>query len=106
MTLSTGDLGFSNAKTYDIEVWLPSQNTFREISSCSNYESFQARRAQIRFRRGGGAKPEFVHTLNGSALAIGRTWLAILENYQQEDGSIKIPDALVPYMGKDRITKA
>src|SRR5687768_11551063 len=97
--LSTGDLGFSNAKTYDIEVWLPSQNGFREISSCSNYEAFQARRAQIRFRRAGGAKPEFVHTLNGSALAIGRTWLAILENYQQSDGSIVIPEVLRPYMG-------
>ena len=97
--LSTGDLGFSNAKTYDLEVWLPSQNTFREISSCSNYESFQARRAQIRFRRSGGAKPEFVHTLNGSGLAIGRTWIAILENYQQADGSVVIPEVLRPYMG-------
>ena len=103
MTLSTGDIGFGSAKTYDIEVWLPSQNTFREISSCSNYESFQARRAQIRFRRGGGAKPEFVHTLNGSGLAIGRTWIAILENYQQEDGSIIVPEALQPYMDADRI---
>ena len=99
VTLSTGDLGFSNAKTYDIEVWLPSQNAFREISSCSNYEAFQARRADIRFRRAGGAKPEFVHTLNGSALAVGRTWLAILENFQQADGSVIIPDALRPYMG-------
>ena len=99
VTLSTGDLGFSNAKTYDIEVWLPSQNTFREISSCSNYESFQARRAGIRFRRSGGAKPEFVHTLNGSGLAIGRTWIAVLENYQQADGSVIIPEALRPYMG-------
>jgi len=106
VTLSTADLGFGSAKTYDIEVWLPSQNAFREISSCSNYEAFQARRAQIRFRRAGGAKPEFVHTLNGSALAIGRTWLAILENYQQADGSIVIPEALRPYMGGlDRITK-
>jgi len=103
MTLSTGDIGFGSAKTYDIEVWLPSQNTFREISSCSNYESFQARRAQIRFRRGGGAKPEFVHTLNGSGLAIGRTWIAILENYQQEDGSVIVPEALQPYMDADRI---
>ncbi|HYW70630.1 MAG TPA: serine--tRNA ligase [Pyrinomonadaceae bacterium] len=103
VTLSTGDLGFSNAKTYDLEVWLPSQNAFREISSCSNYESFQARRANIRFRRGGG-KPEFVHTLNGSALAIGRTWVAVLENYQQADGSIIVPEALRPYMGGlDRI---
>jgi seryl-tRNA synthetase len=84
VTLSTADLGFGATKTYDIEVWLPSQNTFREISSCSNYEAFQARRAQIRFRRAGGAKPEFVHTLNGSGLAVGRTWIAVLENYQQE----------------------
>jgi len=99
VTLSTGDLGFSNSKTYDLEVWLPSQNTFREISSCSNYESFQARRAQIRFRRAGGAKPEYVHTLNGSGLAVGRTWIAVLENYQQADGSIVIPEVLRPYMG-------
>jgi len=99
VTLSTGDLGFGNAKTYDIEVWLPSQNTFREISSCSNYEAFQARRANIRFRRAGGAKPEFVHTLNGSALAVGRTWLAILENFQQADGSVIIPEVLRPQMG-------
>jgi seryl-tRNA synthetase len=99
VALSTGDLGFGSAKTYDIEVWLPSQNTFREISSCSNYEAFQARRAQIRFRRAGGAKPEFVHTLNGSGLAIGRTWIAVLENYQQADGSIVVPEVLRPYMG-------
>ncbi|HEX8472657.1 MAG TPA: serine--tRNA ligase [Pyrinomonadaceae bacterium] len=100
VTLSTGDIGFGSAKTYDIEVWLPSQNTFREISSCSNYEAFQSRRAQIRFRRsGGGAKPEYVHTLNGSGLAVGRTWLAILENYQQPDGSVVVPEALRPYMG-------
>ena len=99
VALSTGDIGFGSAKTYDIEVWLPSQNTFREISSCSNYEAFQARRAQIRFRRAGGAKPEFVHTLNGSGLAVGRTWIAVLENYQQADGSILIPEALRPYMG-------
>jgi len=106
VVLSTADLGFGSAKTYDIEVWLPSQNTFREISSCSNYETFQARRAQIRFRRAGGAKPEFVHTLNGSGLAIGRTWIAILENFQQADGSIVIPEALRPYMGGlERITK-
>ena len=104
VTLSTGDIGFASAKTYDIEVWLPSQNTFREISSCSNYESFQARRAQIRFRRGGGAKPEFVHTLNGSGLAIGRTWIAILENYQQEDGSVIVPEVLRPYVGAERIS--
>ncbi len=104
VVLSTADLGFGSAKTYDIEVWLPSQNAFREISSCSNYEAFQARRAQIRFRRGGGAKPEFVHTLNGSGLAIGRTWIAVLENYQQEDGSVLIPEALQPYIDLDRIT--
>ena len=104
VTLSTADLGFGSAKTYDIEVWLPSQNTFREISSCSNYEAFQARRAQIRFRRAGGAKPEFVHTLNGSGLAIGRTWIAVLENYQQADGSVIVPEALRPYMdGSERI---
>lgn len=106
VALSTGDLGFGSSKTYDIEVWLPSQNTFREISSCSNYEAFQARRAQIRFRRTGGAKPEFVHTLNGSGLAIGRTWIAVLENYQQADGSIVIPEVLRPYMGGlEKITK-
>ena len=104
VALSTADLGFGSAKTYDIEVWLPSQNAFREISSCSNYEAFQARRAQIRFRRAGGAKPEFVHTLNGSGLAIGRTWIAVLENYQQADGSVLIPEALQPYMDTDRIT--
>ncbi len=107
VTLSTGDLGFGSAKTYDIEVWLPSQNTFREISSCSNFEAFQARRAQIRFRRAGGAKPEYVHTLNGSALAVGRTWLAILENYQQADGSVIIPEVLRPYMnGMEKIEAA
>src|SRR5215831_31734 len=106
VALSTGDLGFSNAKTYDLEVWLPSQHTFREISSCSNYESFQARRANIRFRRGGG-KPEFVHTLNGSALAVGRTWVAVLENFQQADGSVVVPEVLRPYMnGLERISAA
>jgi seryl-tRNA synthetase len=94
----TGDLGFSAAKSYDVEVWLPSYGAFKEISSCSNCTDFQARRAQIRFRRGGG-KPEFVHTLNGSGLAVGRTWIAILENFQQEDGSVVIPEALRPYMG-------
>ena len=99
VTLCSGDLGFSNAKTYDIEVWLPSQNAFREISSCSNYEAFQARRANIRFRRAGGSKPEFVHTLNGSGLAVGRTWIAVLENFQQADGSVIIPEALRPYIG-------
>jgi seryl-tRNA synthetase len=98
VTLSSGDLGFGSAKTYDLEVWLPSQNTFREISSCSNYEGFQARRANIRLRRAGGAKPEFVHTLNGSGLAIGRTWIAVLENFQQADGSVKIPEVLRPFM--------
>ncbi len=98
VTLSTADVSFGSAKTYDIEVWLPSQKTFREISSCSNCEAFQARRAQIRFRRAGGAKPEFVHTLNGSGLAVGRTWVAILENYQQEDGSVVVPEILRPYM--------
>jgi seryl-tRNA synthetase len=96
--LCTGDMGFSSAKTYDIEVWLPSQNRFREISSCSNFEAFQARRANIRFRNEDG-KRQYVHTLNGSGLAIGRTWLAILENYQQKDGSVVIPEALRPYMG-------
>lgn len=101
--LCTGDMGFGAAKTYDIEVWLPSQNTFREISSCSNCEAFQARRAQIRFKREGKSKTEFVHTLNGSGLAVGRTWLAILENYQQADGSVRIPDALVPYFGSEVI---
>ena len=107
MALSTGDMGFGPAKTYDIEVWLPSQNTFREISSCSNYETFQARRAQIRFRRTSGAKPEYVHTLNGSGLAVGRTWIAILENYQQADGSIIVPEALRPYMnGMERIVSS
>jgi seryl-tRNA synthetase len=99
IVLSTGDMGFHSAKTYDIEVWLPSQNTYREISSCSNCEAFQARRGQTRFRRDSGSRPEFVHTLNGSGLAIGRTWLAILENYQQEDGSVLIPEVLRPYMG-------
>jgi seryl-tRNA synthetase len=104
MALSTGDMGFSSAKTYDIEVWLPGQQLFREISSCSNFEAFQARRANIRFRAPGSKKSEFVHTLNGSGLAVGRTWLAILENYQQADGSVVIPEALRPYMGTDRIT--
>ena len=103
MTLSTGDMGFSATKTYDIEVWLPSANTFREISSCSNCGDFQARRAQIRFKRDGKNKTELVHTLNGSGLAVGRTWLAIIENYQQTDGSVKVPEALVPYLGVDVI---
>lgn len=99
VTLCSGDLGFSSAKTYDIEVWLPSYNTYREISSCSNFEDFQARRASIRFRRDAASKVEFLHTLNGSGLAVGRTVAAILENYQQEDGSVLIPKALRPYMG-------
>lgn len=98
VVLSTGDLGFSSAKTFDLEVWLPSSNDYREISSCSNFEDFQARRASIRLRRNPKAKPEFVHTLNGSGVAVGRTWAAIVENYQNEDGSVTVPDALVPYM--------
>jgi len=101
VSLCTGDLGFSAAKTYDIEVWLPGQKRYREISSCSNFEDFQARRANIRFRRRGKKGTEFVHTLNGSGLAIGRTVVAILENYQQKDGSVIIPEALRPYMGID-----
>jgi seryl-tRNA synthetase len=105
VTLSTGDMGFSAAKTYDIEVWLPSQNTYREISSCSNCEDFQARRAQIRFRRDGKSRTELVHTLNGSGLAVGRTWIAILENYQQADGSVKVPKALAPYLGVNVINR-
>ncbi len=99
VTLCAGDLGFSAAKTYDIEVWVPSQNTYREISSCSNFEDFQARRAGIRYRPGAGARPEFVHTLNGSGLAVGRTLVAILENFQRADGSVTIPEALRPHMG-------
>ena len=98
VVLSSGDMGFGACKTYDIEVWLPSQNTYREISSCSNCGDFQARRMNTRFKRAAGAKPEFVHTLNGSGLAVGRTWIAILENYQQADGSIEIPEVLRPYM--------
>ncbi len=104
VALCTADLGFSSAKTYDIEVWLPGQQLFREISSCSNFEAFQARRANIRYRPEGKNKTEFVHTLNGSGLAIGRTWVAIVENYQQPDGSVLIPEALRPYMGAERIT--
>jgi seryl-tRNA synthetase len=105
--LCSGDTGFSAAKTYDLEVWLPGQNLYREISSCSNFEGFQARRANIRFRRGGAkAKPEFVHTLNGSGLAVGRTWVAIVENYQQADGSVAVPEALRAYMGgMDRMVR-
>ncbi|MCG8567503.1 MAG: serine--tRNA ligase [Desulfobacterales bacterium] len=105
VTLCTGDLGFSATKTYDLEVWLPGQDKYREISSCSNCLDFQARRANIRFRRKDAKKPEFCHTLNGSGLAVGRTFAAILENYQQEDGSIRIPDALVPYMGGQTVIK-
>jgi seryl-tRNA synthetase len=99
MLLCAGDMGFSAAKTYDIEVWLPGQNTYKEISSCSNCEAFQARRANIRYKPQGKNKTEFVHTLNGSGLAVGRTWVAIMENYQQPDGTVRIPNALVPYMG-------
>ncbi len=99
MNLCAGDLGFSAAKTYDLEVWLPGQNVYREISSCSNFEAFQARRANIRYRPQGQKKTEFVHTLNGSGLAVGRTWLAVIENYQQADGSVRIPEVLLPYMG-------
>ena len=106
VALCTGDLGFSSAKTYDLEVWLPGQNAYREISSCSNFEDFQARRANIRFRPDPKAKVEFVHTLNGSGLAVGRTWVAIMENYQQADGSVVIPAALRPYMDNiERITR-
>jgi len=107
VSLCTADLGFSSAKTYDLEAWLPGQEAYREISSCSNFEDFQARRASIRFRRSEGGKVEFVHTLNGSGLAVGRTLVAVLENYQQADGSVVIPEALRPYMGGfDRITAA
>jgi len=107
VALSTGDLGFSSAKTYDIEVWLPSSREYKEISSCSNFESFQARRANLRFRRGKAGKTEFLHTLNGSGLAVGRTWVALLENYQQQDGSVVVPEALRPYLdGLERITPA
>ena len=106
MLLCTGDMGFGSAKTYDLEVWLPGQGLYREISSCSNFEAFQARRANIRYRAAGAKKPEFLHTLNGSGLAIGRTYLAILENYQQPDGTVRIPDVLIPYMdGKSVIDK-
>jgi seryl-tRNA synthetase len=105
VTLCTGDMGPSSAKTYDIEVWLPGQQLFREISSCSNFEAYQARRANIRYRPEGKNKTEFVHTLNGSALAVGRTWVAIVENYQQADGSVMIPEVLRPYIGAERITR-
>jgi seryl-tRNA synthetase len=99
MLLCSGDMGFASAKTYDIEVWLPGQNTYREISSCSNMEAFQARRANIKYRPQGTGKPEFAHTLNGSGLAVGRTLIAILENYQQADGTVVVPPALRPLMG-------
>ena len=102
MLLCTGDTGFSSAKTFDLEVWLPGQNLYREISSCSNFDAFQARRANIRYKPKGQGKTAFVHTLNGSGLAVGRTWLAILENYQQADGTVRVPDALIPYMGGQR----
>ena len=105
MLLCTGDMGFSSAKTYDLEVWLPGQQTYREISSCSNFESFQARRANIRYRPDGAKKVEFVHTLNGSGLAVGRTYVAILENYQQADGSVRVPEALVPYMNGETVIR-
>ena len=104
VALCTGDMGAASAKTYDIEVWLPGQQLYREISSCSNFEAYQARRANIRFRPEGKNKTEFVHTLNGSALAVGRTWVAIVENYQQTDGSVIIPEALRAYIGAERIT--
>ncbi|NOV04453.1 serine--tRNA ligase [Paenibacillus planticolens] len=103
LSLCTGDIGFTSAKTYDLEVWLPNSGAYREISSCSNFEDFQARRANIRFRRDAKAKPEFVHTLNGSGLALGRTVAAILENYQQADGSIKVPEVLIPYMNNVKV---
>ena len=99
IVLCTGDTGFSSAKTYDLEVWLPGQQLYREISSCSNFEAFQARRANSASGRGAEGQDGFVHTLNGSGLAVGRTWLAIIENYQQADGSVLIPEALRPYMG-------
>lgn len=105
MLLCTGDMGFSAAKTYDLEVWLPGQNTYREISSCSNFEAFQARRANIRFRPTASRKSELLHTLNGSGLAVGRTWLAVLENHQQADGTVRIPEVLVPYMGGETVLK-
>jgi seryl-tRNA synthetase len=105
VVLATGDKSFSSVKTYDLEVWLPSQNTYREISSCSNCTDFQSRRGAIKFKREGGSKPELVHTLNGSGLAVGRTWLSILENYQQADGSVVVPEALRPYLGGLEVLK-
>lgn len=103
MLLCTGDMGFASAKTYDLEVWLPGQGLYREISSCSNFEAFQARRANIRYRPAGAKKTEFLHTLNGSALAVGRTYLAVLENYQQADGTVRVPEVLTPYMGGETV---
>ena len=105
VSLCTGDLGFSAAKTYDLEVWLPGQGRYREVSSCSNTGDFQARRANIRYRAAPGEKPKFLHTLNGSGIAVGRTVVAILENYQQPDGSVVIPEALRPYTGFDKIER-
>ncbi|PYS47264.1 MAG: serine--tRNA ligase [Acidobacteria bacterium] len=106
VVLSTGDMGFSAAKSYDVEVWLPGQNAYREISSCSNFEDFQARRGNIRYRPSGGGKVRFVHTLNGSGLAIGRTWIAIMENYQQQDGTVVVPEALRPYLDGQSVIQA
>ncbi|MGE5275916.1 MAG: aminoacyl--tRNA ligase-related protein, partial [Acidobacteriota bacterium] len=103
VTLSTGDIGFSAAKTHDLEVWLPGQNAYREISSCSNCEEFQARRADLRYRPSSGGKPRYLHTLNGSGLAVGRTMIAVLENYQRAEGSVEIPEALRPYFGGEEI---
>ncbi|HEY0759524.1 MAG TPA: serine--tRNA ligase [Acidisarcina sp.] len=106
MLLCSGDMGFSSAKTYDLEVWLPGQGLYREISSCSNFEAFQARRANIRYRPQGKSRTEFLHTLNGSALAVGRTWVAIVENYQQANGTVRVPEALLPYMGGQTIIQS
>ena len=105
MLLCTADTGAASSKTYDLEVWLPGQGLYREISSCSNFEAYQARRANIRYKPQGKNKTELVHTLNGSGLAIGRTWLAILENYQQADGSVRVPKALQPYMGGEEVIR-
>ena len=105
ITLCTGDIGFGSAKTYDVEVWMPAQDCYREISSCSNMTDFQARRGNIKFRRDAKSKPEFVHTLNGSGLAVGRTVAAILENFQEADGSVRIPKVLQPYMGGAEVIK-
>jgi seryl-tRNA synthetase len=106
VVLATADKSFASVKTYDLEVWIPSQNRYREISSCSNCTDFQARRGNVKFKREGGSKPEWVHTLNGSGLAVGRTWLAILENYQRADGSVLVPEALQPYLGGVEILKS